>query len=1040
MEHFKINWKLLGLSFFIFGFNTLCFAAAISGRRTSSVDVGIIQQNFYFKTIPPKSPFSPEGFKMIRGSGSTTSSPIENSEVTGDKPDDVEDANQLRLTEAIDQISSTTFDKELSPSDCIPDNAPIDPSKLPLAGQFKNCFKERKKQPLTKKELPKYQDNIGFLKQDQRICACQEQTYLGGLDKPIEKSEVDERLDEIEANLKSKSQVLSNMSNGMMIQVQLLTSGHMTKQEQIELVPKYKGVESVNNEEINELKKHLKSHGDEFSSSKKRFNDIVNSIEAPDDTIKFDQFPLEKIPTDPKGSCFSMKTFFEIQMKPNRAEDKEFINKFLTTKDINSEEWDLEIVKRKYDEAISSNAPSEQVQELRSRIVFIKKNPLYANLFSSKSKDVKSEQKKLLGILKDQFEQKFFNCSKERMDRSCLEKKKQQKDKADKEISEIFKNPDVFEATRERLNDAIRDEYGLAEHEEGEDHGHNEKIDDILKPKLPLSQTSLESRIKKMTNESVDGCYGPIDENKFLSCSRGYLKYCQSLNKAMKDNKDGALKGMSPSDDLIESIESDFSINPKENKRYKELVDEVCNNKHYKGKQDAKGNMQFEEITFQEFKEKYLAENCGVDSYMKSWIPGTEKIDPGCENQNDIISQFIKEFPLVEGIHDPGPEFKAFQDSLADSFAEIKATKGGDYDASDAKGMSSRTVSYGKIEKYGSKSAFSGDYLTPAPLLPSADAASKPVPAAPGFVPFAPVNGSPYPSAMASGTSTTSTTKSETKKEEAVKQIQNEKKQIQDDIVKAKEERDQSDSQDEIDKMNERIRHLEELLSKKDKEFKDLEDRLKNDKLAAEDEAKKAKSASTVAESSSNFFDPASKAQSQTTGDVGASGIARGPASVGGSNFSGALTGGGATLTAKALTPAQAAASKLNQALLEKYGISVNGSTDGSMLVASERDRSGLLLLTKAYEDQVKTSQISAVVSKNEFEKFKNNDLTKLTEIYNTKVSKTSTVVKLQVLNKDDKDQKESLEFYAIREGDKVIFQPVRKTKLNDLKLALPKT
>jgi len=44
------------------------------------------------------------------------------------------------------------------------------------------------------------------------------------------------------------------------------------------------------------------------------------------------------------------------------------------------------------------------------------------------------------------------------------------------------------------------------------------------------------------------------------------------------------------------------------------------------------------------------------------------------------------------------------------------------------------------------------------------------------------------------------------------------------------------------------------------------------------------------------------------------------------------------------------------------------------------------------------------------------------------------------VLNKEDKDQKEPLEFYAIREGDKVIFQPVRKTKLDDLKLALPKT
>ena len=123
---------------------------------------------------------------------------------------------------------------------------------------------------------------------------------------------------------------------------------------------------------------------------------------------------------------------------------------------------------------------------------------------------------------------------------------------------------------------------------------------------------------------------------------------------------------------------------------------------------------------------------------------------------------------------------------------------------------------------------------------------------------------------------------------------------------------------------------------------------------------------------------------------------------------------------------------KLNNALLAKYGISIHDGTEGSVLLAKDNEEKSLSLLVS--QD---SSHIPLNVSASQYEKFKQYDLETLREIYDSKVkSIVGNVVRISVKAPGDF---ETLEFYAIKEGGKVIFQPIRKNKLSDLRLNLPK-
>ncbi|MFA5584422.1 MAG: hypothetical protein WDA09_09415 [Bacteriovoracaceae bacterium] len=120
----------------------------------------------------------------------------------------------------------------------------------------------------------------------------------------------------------------------------------------------------------------------------------------------------------------------------------------------------------------------------------------------------------------------------------------------------------------------------------------------------------------------------------------------------------------------------------------------------------------------------------------------------------------------------------------------------------------------------------------------------------------------------------------------------------------------------------------------------------------------------------------------------------------------------------------------INSALLSKYGITVQES-DSNVQVALDRESGQISqLLTNASK-----SDIGLEVSKVEYDKFKNNDLNALNQLYEDRIEMLeSDVVKLMI---HAEGVEESLEFYAIKEDGKVVFQPVRKSKLSDLQNAL---
>lgn len=232
-----------------------------------------------------------------------------------------------------------------------------------------------------------------------------------------------------------------------------------------------------------------------------------------------------------------------------------------------------------------------------------------------------------------------------------------------------------------------------------------------------------------------------------------------------------------------------------------------------------------------------------------------------------------------------------------------------------------------------------------------------------------------------------------------------------------------------------RVKLLEELLAQKDKMAENYEKLIEKltkeqeEKIAAHAEAPQVKTTEAgpaQTQTKTNSSQVTAESSKEETGS-------RAPASVAEQNFStaGARSGGASNSLS---SPQRSVSSvKVNEALLSKYGVTVQGSTEGSVLVATDRDSQSLPALTTSPE----TKNVPLDVSRTQFDKFRSNDLETLKEIYDSRIkSIEGSIIKISVRTKGEK---EALEFYAIKEGDKVVFQPVRKARLGDLKLTLPK-
>ena len=148
--------------------------------------------------------------------------------------------------------------------------------------------------------------------------------------------------------------------------------------------------------------------------------------------------------------------------------------------------------------------------------------------------------------------------------------------------------------------------------------------------------------------------------------------------------------------------------------------------------------------------------------------------------------------------------------------------------------------------------------------------------------------------------------------------------------------------------------------------------------------------------------------------------IARAPASLGSSSTGQSF----AATTSK----------RVNNALLTKYGIVVKDGPTGStssVSVAEEADGSKF----SGVKSIAEAADVPLQVSVKDFEQIKTNNLGALEALYTKELKGINDqVVKVLV---STNSSEEVLEFYAIKEEGRVIFQPIRKNKLIDLQNVL---
>lgn len=274
--------------------------------------------------------------------------------------------------------------------------------------------------------------------------------------------------------------------------------------------------------------------------------------------------------------------------------------------------------------------------------------------------------------------------------------------------------------------------------------------------------------------------------------------------------------------------------------------------------------------------------------------------------------------------------------------------------------------------------------------------------------------------------------------------LKKEEQAIKKEITQVKEELNSSPTSPNSSALESRLQNLEKLLAEKEKTSQSYQS-LITKLLESNKEGtspKKAKEPVEVASFDSEVIEGTRKTSSATVASNRPTNLndeqhaaQRAPASVETFSTSGsAMLGGAGAIGSFSSLGTQAMKSgggKINSALLSKYGIMVQENANSSVAVAQEAEANKFQTFGAFKE----ASNIPLEVSPKAFEKFKVNDLSALQELYKESLENIQDdVVKILVSNANSK---ETLEFYAIKEEGKVVFQPIRKMKLTDLQNVL---
>lgn len=897
-------------------------------------------------------------------------------------------------------------------ANCAPGKSPDKEVRkhLPFEKLQTECLEGRPRVAESFYQIDTFETPREYINSDSNACACMQKTSSAKLSEAQKQPDPDEiTLQHLQANVSEKIQRLQSMNEGALVQIMLLVRD---KDKAKFLLKRYAAVaDKKTKDAIAEYKKNFKKDATEKLKNKtpaalKRINEIVDKIALPDVTnIK----PPSSSPAP--GSCISMASYLSYQQIPK---EQEFFEDLAAMKDeINEDDWNISTLKKNYDiahrnaEALPDGKDRQtafaKARGLRARINFLKKNPLIGNVFSLKPQSnakineaANLRKKELYRILKSEL----------RPGISVNDYKNFQK-----KVSSVFSNIRVNALFRTNLNDQTLAEF------QGQEA--------ILNTKLPTSQLALESKLSLMSQgqSEVKGCTGVNPRPSLAKCSADYLNYC----RLVKDVNDGISKNSanlySPSENMDLETLYDFDSDPEKNDGFKKFSDEVC-----KKKRTSRANSQLK-MNFEEYRKSVCPENSAKvecdpafqDSLVRKFMSDTKaEIPEG--GDPDVVMAYEQTFLGV--LTDLSKVEIEPNDMLEVKLGSVSYT-----DLS-TQGYPSSSLSPAEITQLAAMASKSGEVEEKvAPFKASLDGVKEDV-AAPALT-----------TPMFSSASTAAAPAVKDKEDKkTLEEVEEERSAIKQKIRKGEDELEKArkvDDKGALAEMEKRLQTLTDLLAKNEQDYKKLYEEREREKEKGEftkSKSKKKGSTGIVDEGSEEDKSVGGKVvKTPSSGGEDGGAFGRTPASVPEGNFVStdgnfaASKVGGSARAAVSAGKIKGGTGLFNAALLEKYGIVLDGPTEGTVLLAPEKGDKELKKITSAQEGQ----SIPLVVSQTQYEGIKTNDLDTLKDIYDKKLKDVGgSVVKLSVTSSSGG---EPLVFFAIREGGKVVFQPLRKHKLKSV-------
>lgn len=679
-------------------------------------------------------------------------------------------------------------------------------------------------------------------------------------------------------------------------------------------------------------------------------------------------------------------------------------------------DWNYKSLKAEYDALQAKILDPDQSKhkatnlkesnQIKAKLTFLIRNPLIKNLFNAAGKDlpdletppgkdkkdVLNEKKQsLLKIVYDQFITSKKDCGTIKL--KCQEDKLLADSKEyNRALGEFFAKEDVTYITRMSSTAALED--GLNDNE----------LNGLFKPTTPTTRSGIELAVWEEYKITTDDCVGEnIKDMK--ACVQAFTKYCPKIEKAAEAirNKTEEI----PSAVLEREQRAVVSLDPVQNRQFNRERKAQC--------VDERVDKEGKRFNYTQYKQKHCT---GISNYVcfRKFRKMTFTINRMGEEKTDGNG-------WTEGDND--------SDAANDGDTQVTSTQaktlqGIAKSAKDSRNFTKEDFTKAKAAFIEQKLAESGK-----PIDPAAKSDVTPTKAE--------VTADPATATSFTGASTTALATPMALPATEVRKLLDSTEEEKKTTTKAHEDLERKAAEVPV-KDRSSPAYLE-----MQKKMADLEVRLK--KQTDDIESYKRILAQKEEEGSAeeDTEDPAvakanpKGAPTKGAGSKGAKGGAdeafRAPAgimdgSTGGAASAGGGGGGGGSFGAAGPvskgTKTSAAAGKMNEALLAKYGVSVPASSTGSIVLAEDREAKQLPILRDA-NAQVVPLNVSPAM----YEKIKKKDLGTLEKIYEEKLKDlSSTIVKISVRAEGQKD---ALEFYAIKENGKVVFQPVRKFKRTNL-------